>query len=283
MPDEDQRRYLFAAIDRATRWVYVEILPEKSAACAQGFLTNLIQATAFKIIKILTDNGKEFTDRFCDTGERDPTGKHRFDRNCHAQYLGHRLIPLRHRQSNGMIEGFNGRISEVLATNRFRSGWRLAGTPQRYVNVYIYHTQQRSLGHVCPVEALEQWRLNQPSYSFLKLVILWGLTPGKNGFRSSPLSRRRHRLPLARSPWDKLASTPIFRVRGGQPRAGKKGCLVNLIAPAVARQDQNRSEYRDEQAHFGCLSDGAGGARYGGRDDYGAGGVDGRFRGLRRQ
>ena len=39
MPDEDQRRYLFAAIDRATRWVYVEILPEKSAACAQGFLT----------------------------------------------------------------------------------------------------------------------------------------------------------------------------------------------------------------------------------------------------
>jgi hypothetical protein len=54
MPDEDQRRYLFAAIDRATRWVYVEILPEKSAACAQGFLTNLLQAAPFKITKILT-------------------------------------------------------------------------------------------------------------------------------------------------------------------------------------------------------------------------------------
>ena len=24
MPDQDQRTYLFAAIDRATRWVYVE-------------------------------------------------------------------------------------------------------------------------------------------------------------------------------------------------------------------------------------------------------------------
>jgi transposase-like protein len=85
LPDEDQRRYLFAAIDRATRWVYVEILPEKSAACAQRFLTNLLQAAAFKITQILTDNGKEFTDRFCATGEREPTGKHRFDRICHEQ------------------------------------------------------------------------------------------------------------------------------------------------------------------------------------------------------
>jgi hypothetical protein len=82
MPDEDQRRYLFAAIDRATRWVYVEILPEKSAACAQGFLTHLLQAASFKITNILIDNGQEFTDRFCATGEREPTGKHGFDRIC---------------------------------------------------------------------------------------------------------------------------------------------------------------------------------------------------------
>ncbi len=56
--------------------------PEKSAACAQGFLTNLLQAAPFKITKILTDNGQEFTDRFCATGEREPTGKHGFDRIC---------------------------------------------------------------------------------------------------------------------------------------------------------------------------------------------------------
>jgi len=34
MPDEDHRQYLFAAIDRATRWVYVERLQDKSAASA---------------------------------------------------------------------------------------------------------------------------------------------------------------------------------------------------------------------------------------------------------
>ena len=44
MPDHDQRRYLFAAIDRATRWDYGEIHPEKSAGCTQGLLANLLQA-----------------------------------------------------------------------------------------------------------------------------------------------------------------------------------------------------------------------------------------------
>ncbi len=48
LPDEDPRRYRFAAIDRATRWVSVEILPEQSAAGVQGFLTHLLQAAPFK-------------------------------------------------------------------------------------------------------------------------------------------------------------------------------------------------------------------------------------------
>ncbi len=72
IPDETQHRHLSDTIDRATPWVYVEIPPEKSAARAQGFLANLLQAAPFKITKVLTDNGKEFTDRFCATGERQP-------------------------------------------------------------------------------------------------------------------------------------------------------------------------------------------------------------------
>ncbi len=37
MPDEDRRKDLFAAIDRATRWVSVEILEDQPAASASGF------------------------------------------------------------------------------------------------------------------------------------------------------------------------------------------------------------------------------------------------------
>ena len=175
MPDADQRRYLFAAIDRATRWVYVEILPEKSTAGAQSFLTNLLQAAPFRITKILTDDGQEFTDCCCATGEREPTGQHGFERICAEQHIEHRFIPPRHPQTSGMIERFNGRISEVLATSRFRSGEHLADTLQRYVNVYNHQIPQRALGHVCPVEALEQWRAKQPELFVSEINNLPGL------------------------------------------------------------------------------------------------------------
>ncbi len=163
MPDEDHRRYLFAAIDRATRWVYVELLTDKSATSASGFLTRLIDQAPFTISKLLTDNGKEFTDRFCATGERQPTGNHAFDRVCADNHIEHRLIKPRTPRTNGMIERFNGRIAEVLATTRFDSAEHLAETIKRYVQVYNRHIPQKALGHIPPLQAMKNWYKKQPT------------------------------------------------------------------------------------------------------------------------
>jgi transposase InsO family protein len=162
MPDEDARGDLFVAIDRATRWVYLEVLPEKSAACAQEFLARLLKAAPFKIAKLLTDNGKAFTDRFCATGQRAPTGHHLFDQTCAANAIEHRLVKPRHPQTNGLVERFNGRIGKVLATTRFRSGEHLADTLLRYAQTYNHHLPQRALGHTTPVEALQDWYASHP-------------------------------------------------------------------------------------------------------------------------
>ena len=86
MADDSSRRYLLVAIDRATRWVYLEVVNHKSAANARAFLERLITKAPFRINKILTDNGKVFTDRFCATGERKPTGKHLFARLRQREY-----------------------------------------------------------------------------------------------------------------------------------------------------------------------------------------------------
>lgn len=161
-PDEDARQSLFAAIDRATRWVYVEILPSKSANNASAFLKRLVKAAPFTIARVLTDNGKEFSDRFCATGQREPTGNHAFDRVCAAHAIEHRLIKPRHPQTNGMIERFNGRVSEVLNTTRFRSGEHLRDTLSRYVRVYNYHIPQRALKHLTPIEKIKEWYRERP-------------------------------------------------------------------------------------------------------------------------
>jgi transposase InsO family protein len=162
MPDERERQYLFAAIDRATRWVYVESLPDKSAARASGFLKRLLKAAPFKIATVLTDNGKEFSDRFGATGERAPTGRHAFDRVCTAHAIAHRLIKPRPPQTNGMVERFNGRIAEILATPRLRRGEHLRDTLTRYVKVYNHHIPQRALDHSAPSEALKRWYQEHP-------------------------------------------------------------------------------------------------------------------------
>ena len=56
MADEDRRRYLFVAIDRATRWVFVRIYAAKTAANARRFLRDLDRAAPMRITRVLTDN-----------------------------------------------------------------------------------------------------------------------------------------------------------------------------------------------------------------------------------
>lgn len=162
MPEEDQRTYLFVAIDRATRWVHVEIKPSKSAASARAFLNQVIKQAPFNIKTLLTDNDKAFTDRVTAQGTRVPTGKHLLDRLCAQHDIDHRLIPIRRPQTNGMVERFNGRIAEVLATTRFKSGEELAETLRRYVYLYNQQIPQQALGHHPPIHALKQWQDTHP-------------------------------------------------------------------------------------------------------------------------
>ena len=163
MPDETSRKYLFVAIDRATRWVYMEIRAMKSADAAQGFLKNLIQKAPFVICKILTDNGKEFTDRFCATGQRKPTGNHVFDKVCVTHSIEHRLIKPRHPQTNGMVERFNGRIEDILSQTRFKSASHLKDSLLKYNQLYNHHITQKLLGHITPIQALKNWQKTHPT------------------------------------------------------------------------------------------------------------------------
>ncbi len=175
LQDKPTRDYLYVAIDRASRWVFLEIYPDKSAKSAASFLKKLIEKAPIKIKIILTDNGKEFTDRFCRTGERIPTGTHPFDQLCKAHDIEHRLIKPHHPQTNGMVERFNARIAEILRTNHFDSSQDLRKTLHRYRWAYNHQIPQRSLGHVTPIQALQQWEEKRPDLFVKKVYNLPGL------------------------------------------------------------------------------------------------------------
>ena len=162
LADEPQRQYLFVAIDRATRWVFAGLAPEKSATEAQRFLQALHRAGPIRIVKVLTDNGTEFTDRLFGPRARLPTATHAFDRLCQALGIEHRLTKPRTPQANGRVERFNGRIADILKTHRFVSGEDLQTTLRRYVWLYNHHLPQKPLGHRSPMAAMKQWYAERP-------------------------------------------------------------------------------------------------------------------------
>jgi transposase InsO family protein len=157
MPDETSRRYLFVAIDRATRWVFLHIYGDMTERSSVDFLRGIKLASPIKISKILTDNGSQFTAK-----DKKPSGNHAFDKVCTGMNIEHRLAPPRHPQTNGMVERFNGRISELIKQTRFDSRADLDATLLNYLKLYNHHIPQRAIGSTAPIQALKEWHKRKP-------------------------------------------------------------------------------------------------------------------------
>ena len=112
--------------------VFIAIYRNKTAANARRFLRDLERACPIRIRTILTDNGKEFTDRLFGLRKHTATGQHEFDRLCSALGIEHRLTPSRSPQTTGMVERFIVRIEDVLQSHHSRSGEELETMLHRY-------------------------------------------------------------------------------------------------------------------------------------------------------
>lgn len=78
-----------------------------------------------------------------------------------AQWMGltmeHRLTKPRTPKTNSMVERFNGRISDVLKTNRFDSPVDLEHTLLRYVVLYKHQLPQSALKNKTPIQTMKGW------------------------------------------------------------------------------------------------------------------------------
>ena len=99
---ESRKRYLYVAIDRCSRWVYLAVKDDELTTSAIAFLKDVVAACPFKITHVLTDRGSCFTaDGFEDA--------------CRRVKVQHRKTKPYTPQTNGLAERFNGRVQhEVL-------------------------------------------------------------------------------------------------------------------------------------------------------------------------
>ena len=118
------------------RWVFIHGFNTKTAAKTGR---DLERACPMRIRTILMDNEKELTDHLFGLRKRVVTGKHEFDTFCAALGIEHRMAPPKPLQTNGMVEGFKGRIEEVLQSHHLRSGEELQ--TRLHLCVWLYNQQ----------------------------------------------------------------------------------------------------------------------------------------------
>ena len=106
--------YLFVAIDRTSKFAFVQLVRKTGRMTASAFLVALIEAVPYKIHTILTDNGIQF--RFPPRYANGPTARyitHMFEMRCRENGIEHRLTKINHPWTNGQVERMNRTIKEA--------------------------------------------------------------------------------------------------------------------------------------------------------------------------
>ena len=166
---EKKSSYVFVAIERTTRFVYVEMIEQRDAKTVSSCLERFCESFPHKIHTVLTDNGSEFTDKYAIKKKGkiagEATGTHSFDEVCKRRGIKHKLTKSFSPQTNGMVERFNRRISEAIArksaVNRNQGKNKFINHAERnkyiYDFVYAYNrTRLNCLGYRAPYEVLTE-------------------------------------------------------------------------------------------------------------------------------
>lgn len=151
-----EKWYLFVAIDRATRFVYVELHDNKRMGTAAEFLKCAIPQYPFKIEKILTDNGIEFSYNLLVEAKKPKDGRqHPFEKVCSGQHIEHRTTLVKHPWTNGMVEAMNKKI-KANTTRRFQYETiaELKEHLYAYLLNYNFQLNLRAIGRKPPFKAM---------------------------------------------------------------------------------------------------------------------------------
>jgi IS30 family transposase len=89
--------YLFMAIERTSKFAFVQLVDSATRITASAFLVALIQAVPYRIHTVLTDNGIQF--RFAPHYARGPKPRymtHIFAVRCQENGIEHRFTRINH-------------------------------------------------------------------------------------------------------------------------------------------------------------------------------------------
>ena len=155
--------YLLVAIDRTSKFAFVELRESVSRRDAADFLRRLIEAVPYKVHTVLTDNGTHFTDPAGNSwspveiremiAEQKPFRAHAFEYACATNDVDHRLTKPKHPWTNGQVERINRTIKDATVKRYFyESHDQLRTHPRDFVSAYNFARRLKTLKGLTPYE-----------------------------------------------------------------------------------------------------------------------------------
>ena len=148
--------HLFLAIDRVSKFAYVELHATAEMATGAAFMRGIVAAFPYRIHTVLTDNGVAFTT--CASTRWD-TMVHPFDRVCDEHGITHKLTKPYHPWTNGQAERMNRTVKDAtVKVFHYETLESLSDHVQAFVMAYNFAKHLKRLRWRTPFQAIcEAW------------------------------------------------------------------------------------------------------------------------------
>lgn len=156
--------YLYVAIDRTSKFAFVQLVECATTRTASDFLEALVAAVPYEIHTVLTDNGIQFAD--IPKNRNGPTARfrgHPFDRACWRHGIEHRLTKPKHPWTNGQVERMNRTIKEATVKRyHYDSHDQLRRHLGDFVSAYNFARRLKTLRGLTPYEFIYRAWTSEP-------------------------------------------------------------------------------------------------------------------------
>ena len=165
--------HMFVAIDRTSKFAFVELHARATTAVSGGFLRNLLKAVPYKVHTVLTDNGVQFTTPGAG-GSAVPLIKramaageifraHAFEYACAKADIEHRTTKPKHPWTNGQVERMNRTIKEATVKRfHYDDHAQLKAHLADFINAYNFGRRLKTLKGLTPYQFICKRWTSQP-------------------------------------------------------------------------------------------------------------------------
>lgn len=164
MQTAEGKLYLYVAIDRTSKFAFVQLVDKANRVTASAFLVALIEAVPYKIHIILTDNGIQF--RYPPRYANGPTARymtHMFEMRCRENGIEHRFTKINHPWTNGQVERMNRTIKDATVKRfHYDSHDQLCSHLSDFINAYNYARRLKTLNGLSPYEYISKIWTKEP-------------------------------------------------------------------------------------------------------------------------